>query len=640
MVAAPGEPASRETLRALERALDGVEVHPVPAPPRARIFALRAVLLLAKIGVVLAVPLTIAALIAIPAVPRLVFDVRVSGLGYLTISGIGAVVYACRNAWRGWKDRAERLVLLGPRDAPILFGLLGRMARVADTEPPDEVAVGWSTSFAVSELETRAESGRPRRRLYFEPANYGGLSLAELSSILIHELGHYRGGHTSLSARLFRGARRLHHLEWILRQQAAWRFNPIWWVAALAVRTYARLYGSVSRTQEREADELAFRVVGGACFERGLERVHVGGLKRDVVGPRAFHQWAHEGERESGSAAALMRSVEQADLDPDDVRRWLDEVYTRPARPLDSHPPAGERARAARDWDRQEPRATDPDLLAGGDPWPLLFGTDLARIQQRVLEVEAGVARQERAASIGVRGPWLGEEEARSASLDFETRRFGRMGQAMLVIAGVVALLLGGLLAIASEADDEWATARNALAIGVLFTGFGVLGLRRRLWVDRSGYRFRGRFGTRAGAWEDVVGIKIAEATVAWQNASGEQVVLAPSRADRELLVDLLLEVVPCAAVVGWGTGLARVPRPIDAATLPDAVKSTDDGLDILGPGEQRVLIDKERADFQLVRDFVNDRLLEWVNTGRRPKHWRDSAFEDGADRSGAGAGR
>ncbi|MEZ5978811.1 MAG: hypothetical protein R3F34_11380, partial [Planctomycetota bacterium] len=127
---------SEATRVALRRALHDARPLPPARPPTARVLALRAVLVAAKLGVVVAVPTTIVAILGAGFYVRAVLEIRVPGLALASWSAVVAVLWACYHAWKGQRSAAHHGVLVAPREAPQLFALLSDVARVAETEPP------------------------------------------------------------------------------------------------------------------------------------------------------------------------------------------------------------------------------------------------------------------------------------------------------------------------------------------------------------------------------------------------------------------------------------------------------------------------------------------------------------------------
>lgn len=159
----------------------------------------------------------------------------------------------------------------GPRltrqEQPQLWRMVDELAEQARTRPPDEITLVPEINAAVSE-DTRVLGLLPGRRyMMIGLPLLAGLNVAELRSVLMHELGHYGGGHTRLSALSYRGA------ETLGRTVSRLDPGPARWILTAYSWLYAVLSRSANRAQELQADAYSVAVVGKATAISALRKI-------------------------------------------------------------------------------------------------------------------------------------------------------------------------------------------------------------------------------------------------------------------------------------------------------------------------------------------------------------------------------
>lgn len=180
-------------------------------------------------------------------------------------SAVGAaVIRAVRARPEGPSGR-----LVSPDEAPQLWQAVQELAEIARTAPPAEIVLVGSVNAAVTEDTRLMGLIGGRRRLYLGIPLLIGFDVAQLRSVIAHELGHYSGKHTRLGAINYRG--RLAVLGTL--SGLSGRFSG--WL----LRGYASLYfmveAAVSRRQELEADQASVSAVGSATASRALRELPV-----------------------------------------------------------------------------------------------------------------------------------------------------------------------------------------------------------------------------------------------------------------------------------------------------------------------------------------------------------------------------
>ncbi|GAA1746801.1 M48 family metallopeptidase [Aeromicrobium alkaliterrae] len=149
-------------------------------------------------------------------------------------------------------------------DAPELWQVVDELATLAETRGPDRIELVSEVNAAVYEdARFLGLVGGPRTLLIGTPL-VQGLDVAQLRSVLAHELGHYSGSHTRLAPLTYRGRLAISHtLARLDGKLSGW-----------LLKQYAKLYmlasQGVSRSQELEADALSVRAAGRATAQSAL----------------------------------------------------------------------------------------------------------------------------------------------------------------------------------------------------------------------------------------------------------------------------------------------------------------------------------------------------------------------------------
>ena len=189
-------------------------------------------------------------------------------LGFLTIAAMVGVVVAL------WKvARARPAPPSGPlllrADAPELWAMVDEVAALAGTRAPDEIRLAPDVNAGVQEDARLLGLVGGTRRMVLGVPLLQGLTVAQLRSVLAHELGHYSHDDTRLSAVVHRGRQvigaTLGQLSgslpgWLLRQYG---------------KLYLLVSAATSRRQELAADALSVAAVGRATAQSALREVEV-----------------------------------------------------------------------------------------------------------------------------------------------------------------------------------------------------------------------------------------------------------------------------------------------------------------------------------------------------------------------------
>jgi Zn-dependent protease with chaperone function len=177
---------------------------------------------------------------------------NVAKLGFATIVVAVALVIALVRVIRA-KPTPMPGLPLSESEAPELWRTVRELAEVANTRVPDEILLIPMVNAAVTEDARMLGLVGGRRRLYVGVPLLQALTVAQLRSVLAHELGHYSRNHTRLGEVAYRGR------EAIVGTVGQLDGN----IVGLLLKQYAKVYmlvaAAVSRRQELEAGRPPWR---------------------------------------------------------------------------------------------------------------------------------------------------------------------------------------------------------------------------------------------------------------------------------------------------------------------------------------------------------------------------------------------
>jgi Zn-dependent protease with chaperone function len=190
-------------------------------------------------------------------------------LSYLTVAVAAGLGVALWKILRARPEPPEGLLLTAD-DAPELWGTARELAGLVGTGVPDEIRLIPDVNAAVAEDTKFMGLVGGRRVMYVGMPLIQAFSVAQLRSVLAHELGHYSGSHTRLGALAHRGRMTI--------VQTIAQIGPSTFVGRI-FRLYARVYvlveQSVSRRMEYEADEFSVRVAGWSAATSAMRDLPV-----------------------------------------------------------------------------------------------------------------------------------------------------------------------------------------------------------------------------------------------------------------------------------------------------------------------------------------------------------------------------
>ncbi len=243
-------------------------------------------------------------------------------------------------------------------DAPGLFAMVEKLAEEAGTAPPAEVYLSDKATAFVTEGGGTLGFGSKRVLCLGVPV-LDALTVDELRAVVAHELGHFRGGDTSLSGlvshttALFQSVLEAGERPAFSEGSQHWSIEMGLGVAGvvtqIVVSVYARIYflltRAMSRRQELAADAWAAWASGPAALSSALEKIEILApayeiyLRGDVA--FALQHGAMPGDLLEGFATFRERAL------PPEVEAEIRAASRSEAPdPFDTHPPIADRLRA------------------------------------------------------------------------------------------------------------------------------------------------------------------------------------------------------------------------------------------------------------------------------------------------------
>lgn len=156
-----------------------------------------------------------------------------------------------------WVRPRPKGVALTRATHPELWAHVDDLARIAGTRGPDDIRL-------VDQANASVWESHGTRYLELGLPLVAGMGVGELRSVLAHELGHYGGGHTKVSAFTLRAK--------IALDLTVWRFDTFGLLYGWS-RLYALVAASENRKQERFADEVSVAAAGRRAAARSLLRI-------------------------------------------------------------------------------------------------------------------------------------------------------------------------------------------------------------------------------------------------------------------------------------------------------------------------------------------------------------------------------
>jgi len=255
----------------------------------------------------------------------------------LLTASFGAVAYGMWKAIRD-KPKLPAGLPLSRAQVPALWATVDELAQVVGTRTPDDIVLIPDVNAAVMEQTKLMGLIGGRRHLFIGLPLIQAFTVAQLRSVIAHELGHYSGKHTRLAGVSYRG--RLAIRRTVDRIGPA---NPVGWVFKGYARLFVMVQNTVSRQQEREADQAAVWVAGRHAAATALRELDV----LDSAYGYFFERYVGWGW-ESGYAPDDLFAgfAELVRARTEELNRLRAQVPTDKPSVWDTHPPLSERLAA------------------------------------------------------------------------------------------------------------------------------------------------------------------------------------------------------------------------------------------------------------------------------------------------------
>lgn len=271
---------------------------------------------------------------------------------------IGRAVFAVE---RG-SDPDEYGIPATRAEQPELWALIDEVSAELEVAPPDDLWLVDDVNAFVRQDSRLLGLIGGRRHMHVGVSLMQVLTVDELRGVIAHELGHYAGGDTRLSALVYRAGSTVGRT--VLNLGPTTLLGRLF---GLYARLFQRVSLSVRRRQELRADEGSVRVVGQATHESALRSAQAGApaygfFLNSYVDPL----WR------AGTAPADLFAGFRALLDDPVRQEQMAEIRAdegAPADPYDSHPSLAQRVAHVRSLpDRQPPGDRRPARLLLRDP--------------------------------------------------------------------------------------------------------------------------------------------------------------------------------------------------------------------------------------------------------------------------------
>ena len=172
-------------------------------------------------------------------------------------------------------------IALSRSDAPHFWQLVDEVAEKVGTTAPDNLVLGVDGGIYVTEAKLIAfNANLSGRTLYCSLAFCRLLARKELTAILGHELGHFKGEDTTYSMKflpIYRSATSTLQALWnaTTNGYARLTLQPAMAVLSFFIDSFALAEREISRMRELEADRIAVEVADAQAFACGLVKAHM-----------------------------------------------------------------------------------------------------------------------------------------------------------------------------------------------------------------------------------------------------------------------------------------------------------------------------------------------------------------------------
>lgn len=227
----------------------------------------------------------------------------------------------------------QATVLVSEKEAPKLWQTVRGIATKLQTTAPDQILVGISTPFYVTEFPVTYQSGTTSgKTLFLSGPLMKKLSVAEITAIIGHELGHFKGEDTlftqEMTPMLYKFDVMMHHLL----ESIAVSF-PAYHILGVFRHAFHKIIAEFRREREFLADACGVTVAGKSAMASAL--CHY--VYHSEIYELALHTHLRK-------KIPLEESLASAEVDlAKDENFWKQVSEQKTPHPFDSHPPLAAR---------------------------------------------------------------------------------------------------------------------------------------------------------------------------------------------------------------------------------------------------------------------------------------------------------
>jgi Zn-dependent protease with chaperone function len=255
--------------------------------------------------------------------------------------------------------RIDRFVPPGPllteERYPDLFAVIRDLAARTEQKMPADVYLAPEVNAWVAQRGGLVGIGS-RRVMGIGLPLLESVTVPQFRAIIAHEFGHYHGGDTALGPWIYKTRQTIWRtIENLIRSQATWLHKPFLWYG----KFFMRVTQSISRAQERAADQLAAKIAGARNMMDALVATHRAGAAYESYWATEVVPVLANGYRPPIAAGLteFMRS-EAVDKQLDDLVKL--ELTEGQGDVYDSHPPLRERLAVLENLPADTPDAGAP----------------------------------------------------------------------------------------------------------------------------------------------------------------------------------------------------------------------------------------------------------------------------------------
>lgn len=234
----------------------------------------------------------------------------------------------------------ERLAKhISSEDSPDLWQAIKKIADKLNTTVPDNIIVGMSPNFYVTELSVRHNAGIAKgKTLYLSHPFMKLLREDEVLAIVGHELGHFIGADTQLTREFYP----MHHRAYeMLHQLAAsgWAGFSSFYLLQLFSMAFSEVEKEASRQRELLADKKGAEATSVEVASKALVKIH--------VLSEAYNAYFLKNIGTASGQEVLSGQSSLYDFAKENLfgtpNFWKNLLGIKTSHPMDSHPPLGAR---------------------------------------------------------------------------------------------------------------------------------------------------------------------------------------------------------------------------------------------------------------------------------------------------------